>query len=487
MTNLLTIADLNQRIGEFLQSDPAAEVSFESKLAADNGWTLGYANRVTSEYRRFLCLTQTAGQAMCPPREVDAAWHLHLTQTRSYQTMCKEVLGRFLHHDQSREGPTELQEHRDMYTATLAAYKTTFGVTPPSDIWPSVKLRFEPEPRQANRGTWRIPAPLTAGISGRHLLVLAAALGWAFNLVIGRTWWHTVSGPDFLASYLTAMAALVAVALMVPKLRSDSSALLPDLDTYEASWLSGGQERVLGTAIAALVARRILTLLPQKKDDKLTGSECHRSGLEVDAGSLHPVERSCLSGMPHGVVEMGRLRVACAGQLGAIRGRLEDAGLLMRAGEVSHLRVLAVAAVVVIASAGFSRLWFGVSQGHSYALLLALLSLNAFLLGRVVSGANGLTHRGGQVLDELRKKHAVLKDGKTVASEEQDFSQFPISLVALGFALFGTQAVMAQDQFAGINFVFGDDKSNVTGDSKSVAGCAGGCSGGCGGCGGCGG
>lgn len=58
------------------------------------------------------------------------------------------------------------------------------------------------------------------------------------------------------------------------------------------------------------------------------------------------------------------------------------------------------------------------------------------------------------------------------------------SLVTLAFALFGTQAVMAMDHFAGINYLFGSGSGNVTGDSKSVAGCGGGCAGGCGGCGG---
>jgi hypothetical protein len=59
-------------------------------------------------------------------------------------------------------------------------------------------------------------------------------------------------------------------------------------------------------------------------------------------------------------------------------------------------------------------------------------------------------------------------------------------MVALGFALFGTQAVMASTDFAGINFMFDESQKNNTGNSNSSGGCGGGGCGG-GGCGGCGG
>ena len=40
--------------------------------------------------------------------QVDAAWHLHLTYTRSYwDRFCKETLGQPLHHDPTRGGPAE--------------------------------------------------------------------------------------------------------------------------------------------------------------------------------------------------------------------------------------------------------------------------------------------------------------------------------------------------------------------------------------------
>ena len=142
MTTAMSCPTLLTRIRDFRLSDPSADVSFESKLAAEGGWTLGHANVVTGEYRRFLYLTQSAGQPMCPSSDVDRAWHLHLTQTRSYRMFCENVLGRFLHHDASKEGPADLAEHRAMYRATLEAYRSTFGEPPPKDIWPAVEVRF---------------------------------------------------------------------------------------------------------------------------------------------------------------------------------------------------------------------------------------------------------------------------------------------------------------------------------------------------------
>src|SRR5687767_14035376 len=74
---------------------------FAARLARENGWSRSYAERVIEEYKRFVFLAvsgtspsssgsseaQSArdeGRKVCPSEDVDAAWHLHLTYTKSY-------------------------------------------------------------------------------------------------------------------------------------------------------------------------------------------------------------------------------------------------------------------------------------------------------------------------------------------------------------------------------------------------------------------
>ena len=130
------------RIEAFGFSAADEPLGFESRLADDQGWTLGYALAVVEEYRRFLVLTQVAGPPAGPSPDVDEAWHLHLTRTAHYDAFCNAVFGRFLHHEPARPG--EGARHRNMYRDTLEAYHRAFGDDAPMTIWP------EPgQPREA--------------------------------------------------------------------------------------------------------------------------------------------------------------------------------------------------------------------------------------------------------------------------------------------------------------------------------------------------
>ena len=79
-----------------------AALSFEGRLAAENGWTEAFAVRVAREYRRFLALMALSDEQLTPSDAVDQAWHLHLSYSRDYwERFCPDILGRPLHH-----GPT---------------------------------------------------------------------------------------------------------------------------------------------------------------------------------------------------------------------------------------------------------------------------------------------------------------------------------------------------------------------------------------------
>jgi len=128
----------------FSFDEPGTTLTFAARLARENGWRLGFAQRVIDEYRRFLFLSMVAGHAVSPSEAVDQAWHLHLTYTRSYwERLCGEVLPRPLHHCPTTGRVEESGKFDNWYAQTIASYETYFDQSPPADIWPSVGQQME--------------------------------------------------------------------------------------------------------------------------------------------------------------------------------------------------------------------------------------------------------------------------------------------------------------------------------------------------------
>ena len=150
-----------QRLESFPLNDPDSSFPFTRRLAKENDWSLGFALRVTKEYKRFLYLAKRAGHVVSPSDEVDQAWHLHLVYTRSYwDELCAEVLEGPLHHGPTRGGHEETVKYRDLYEGTLASYERLFRETPPADIWPDVDTRFISDGiRLRRRDVWIVPKP----------------------------------------------------------------------------------------------------------------------------------------------------------------------------------------------------------------------------------------------------------------------------------------------------------------------------------------
>lgn len=124
-------------------NQPGAVLSFTGRLARENGWPPGYAERVTEEYRKFIFLSWISEKPLTPSDAVDQAWHLHLCYTRSYWIdLCKNILGRDLHHQPTLGGKQEAAKFRDFYAYTLALYREVFLAEAPADIWPSDTERF---------------------------------------------------------------------------------------------------------------------------------------------------------------------------------------------------------------------------------------------------------------------------------------------------------------------------------------------------------
>jgi hypothetical protein len=187
---------LRARIQAFSPDEPGVVFPFSARLAREQGWTRAFAERVVAEYRRFLYLAMTAGHPVTPSVQVDEAWHLHLTYTRSYwDELCGKVLGRPLHHEPTKGGAAEGAKFVDWYARTLESYRAAFHQEPPRDIWPAPRDRFatETRTRQVSDAThWVIRkpqrgVPVTLAFAG--LLTASACAGmdpgaWLFGAVL---------------------------------------------------------------------------------------------------------------------------------------------------------------------------------------------------------------------------------------------------------------------------------------------------------------
>ncbi len=143
--------------------EPAAARSMAQRLAQEHRWSPEYVQRVMAEYKRFLFLAMVAGHVVTPSEDVDEVWHLHMLYSREYWNgLCKEVLGRPLHHAPSRGGYAEQRKYRMHYRETLASYRAWFGECPSADIWPAPEVRFCADARwvriDASR-YWLLPRP----------------------------------------------------------------------------------------------------------------------------------------------------------------------------------------------------------------------------------------------------------------------------------------------------------------------------------------
>ncbi len=186
-----TDRELWRRLEAFEFDDPAASLTFTRRLARENGWDVPYAARVVEEYKRFVFLAMTAGHEVTPSDEVDQAWHLHLTYTRSYWgELCGEVLGRPLHHGPTKGGASEGQRFEEQYEATLASYRDVFSEEPPADVWPPSVVRFGEAKdivRVNRQRMWLVPKPWCRSSSSAGVVFCGIAA--VPPILFGQTHW----------------------------------------------------------------------------------------------------------------------------------------------------------------------------------------------------------------------------------------------------------------------------------------------------------
>ena len=464
------------------------------RLADDNGWTLGYAMVVAQEYRRFLVLTQVAGQPVSPSHDVDLAWHLHLTRTAHYEAFCGAVLGRFLHHEPARAG--EGGRHRDMYRQTLAAYRLAFGVDAPAPTWP---LPGRPVPAQpAPEPGWTVPPMLRRG---HRLAVVTVLCAIVLGLLLRKAGLldplQRVGPGAFLLLALLATGALGWRGLRagVPPARST---LRDRLEPFEAAWFSGGAERMTMTAIVLLTERAVL--LPPGRATAGTPRPPIPVNRSVAPRCEHPAELQCLGvATDEGI----RFTAACRAMQplsDQFELRLIRAGIASDVAALPLRRARALAGLALLLVIEFERIFHAFGTPHRIGFLV-LLTLAGVVLSlplaqrlrranprseralrplRLAAGSHAKAPRVGQAL-----AFGVALIGTTTLAEDLRFDGLgqQVNAGALGLATAGRRrgAEGSGGNCSSCSSCASDGGSAGSSCSSGGSSCGSSCGGGCGG------
>lgn len=467
-------AELYQRVMEFPLDEPGVALAFSARLARENGWSPGFTRRVIEEYRRFAFLAVAAGHPVAPPEEVDQAWHLHLTYTRSYWRDFCGTLGRPLHHQPTKGGPEELEKHVDWYQRTLASYRRLLGCDPPCDLWPAAEERFEgaAEHRQVNlRNCWVIPKPRWR----RPRTAMLAFIGLA--PLAGLANRFNFDGPRFLILYaILFIVASAAAYLLHSALRGSAECSRTDpLDAYDVACLTGGARQAIHAAAASLAQQGAIET--RRQGTKRLGivpmgeQHCFVACHPPPRGAA-PLERAIYKAAASSGCTMRRLELAASDEAAKVAQRLEQDGLILPADAAGRARWGSASIMFALAAFGTAKIFVGLSR-HRPVLLLVAGVLAAIGVAVIFLTRSRRTRAGNVVLERLKRNHASL--------HRSDYSGVAAHDLALAVALFGP-AVLSGGPL--------DELRNALGASppkQNGGGCGSGCGGaGCGG-GGCGG
>jgi uncharacterized protein (TIGR04222 family) len=481
---------------DFAFDPPGVAFTFANRLARENGWSEAYARRVIDEYRRFLFVARTAGHPVTPSEDVDQAWHLHLTYSRSYwDELCGKVLGHPFHHGPTQGGDAEAAKFHSWYADTLASYRAWFGAAPPPDIWPAPRARFRDAAsfvRVNRRRVWVIPKPRRSGLVGACLLAVVALLatgcGRDVFLTFGGPWDFT--GGQFLLLYWSLFFATLTAALVVrhaargPGPRVWEEPEVPD--AYETAYLSGYRPRALEAVLASLLHRGNLMFNPNARTQIVAAdpppADAHWWEHEVYnyVQGRHAVTHNDMR-------FSGVLRQKSVG----LEQRLTALGCLLPAGRSLWIRFCTSALFLLLLGFGASKIYVGMARGRPVGFLIASCVVTAIVAVALLFWSTRRTRRGVDLLRQLRERNADYED-KRVTSET------PAVSVASAVALFGPPVLIGSalhylpDEFLPFHqrnqAASGDGGAGGAGGGcggDGGGGCGGGgCGGGCGGCGG---
>ncbi len=477
--------DLLARIDAFDIDGPTPPaLPFAARLAREHGWSRPHAARVVAEYKRFAYLAVASGRPVCPSEAVDAAWHLHLTYTRSYwHSFCRDTLGQPLHHDPTRGGPAEAGKHHAMYDATLAAYQETFGHAPPADIWPPAAVRFGDD---ATRRTvnvarnWVVPKAAVRRASAA-LGTAAAALLFATGCGEAGLNPFELNGTEYLAFLIPAMLAAFFLGLVVRQVVNGPGATPgdepPALDWERAAVLAGGAPRLATAALARLVGLGAARVSDDGKKVEVAGRPpAHMTGAENAVFGALPLDRT-------DPVKFRQVVKSIEHHAAAHEEALREIALLPTPEQARFAaRAGAVPLAVVWFGFGVTRLVVGVMNGKPIGFLLTTLAVSFLVVLGLAFSRPRRTKKGDAAVEQLLSRHTDLKQTPAGGS---------LSNPALAVALFGT-AALAGTEYTALKTWYPKQTSDAS-SGCGASGCSsgsgggdggGGCGSGCGGCGG---
>lgn len=510
---------LIERLEAFEIDEGSPPLSFAARLARENGWRLEFAQRVVREYKRFVILAMVAGHPVTPSEEVDQAWHLHLTYTRSYwDRMCGEILEQPLHHNPTAGGPSEQAKFYLWYAETLASYQRIFGEPPPEEIWPPPAQRFA----TAGAGRWIDPTRfwLVPRLRSSHLFAwwkrYRTPLAWSGLLLVPLVIAGCevpkdtplnpldFSGGPFLLLYTALLLIGLGVSLWARSGWSLGEVEDPLADEkladepYLLAALAQGPRRVVYTAIANLIGRghlrvvesnetKLLGLWQSKGQQLVSGKPLPATAPEIEQLLVKAV-RSRGEANPVDIVEAGSLIAK------SYRDTLSERGLIdADPNSPWGYRGFTLVVMGSLLLFGIVKLGLGLARDKPVGWLFLLLLVTAGLTFVLIQYVRKRTPSGRRLLKRLRRRHAELND--SVASS----SYLEPDRVVLGTALFGLAHWQNQSgELASLMQTMPPDRTwldghwlrqgysggSGCGDASGGSGGDGGCGGGCGGCGG---
>jgi uncharacterized protein (TIGR04222 family) len=262
--------ELYQRIQAFDFDKVDAKITFIQRLQREHRWTAMYASGVVDEYRKFLLLAMVAGHKIIPSDQVDQAWHLHLTSSRSYwDELCPKILGKNLHHEANPGGRIEQINHHQGYQRTLASYELIFGQTPPADIWPSAEIRFGRDisfVRINSRQYWLIPKP---EINWKRFALPISIIILPLLLAGCEGVLPSLDGESFLVLYVFLWLTISCISEVLRNRKSfpEYTGLTPE----ELAYLAGGAKRVIEVGLSKLIEQGKIKLNDDKQSFKIMG------------------------------------------------------------------------------------------------------------------------------------------------------------------------------------------------------------------------
>lgn len=108
--------DLNFLKGK-IQEDPMS-----------NGWTEEDADRAIQSFKRFFYLAGMNDDSVgvVPTKAIDCVWHAFILHTKAYERTCRDLFGRFVHHDPSDSSKEDKALLKEGFENTKTRYESIF-------------------------------------------------------------------------------------------------------------------------------------------------------------------------------------------------------------------------------------------------------------------------------------------------------------------------------------------------------------------------